>query len=181
MAFIIDFLLLSASGAACFYCWILSKRLRGLTSAKDGFHTGIAALSQSAEDMQAAMSKTQEDAVRLETLLGRADEKIPELRALLEQITEITTHAVSETESASKNLVDVLAPHIKEARESAQFLLRSLEQASRETGDQTPSAPPAQEIFAPEEEQQQTDAADEEVEFISVGEDNNDEPQGAAA
>ncbi|MCG8380141.1 MAG: hypothetical protein MI865_11800, partial [Proteobacteria bacterium] len=60
MALIIDFLLLAASGGACFYCWVLSNRLKALTSNKDGLHTGVAALAQSAKEMQIAMKKTQE-------------------------------------------------------------------------------------------------------------------------
>lgn len=93
MALIIDFLLLAASGGACFYCWVLSKRLKALTSTKDGFHTGIAALSQSAEDMQTTLKKTQEiageNSARLEQLLRESDEKISELRDFLTDLDKI--------------------------------------------------------------------------------------------
>lgn len=188
MSLIIDFLLLSASGAACFYCWILSKRLKALTNTKDGFQTGIAALSQSAEDMQAAMTKTQQEAAQLEVLLAEADKKMPELQGLLGQITDITSQAVNDTETASKNLVDMLSPHIQEARSSAQLLLQSLEQASQSAGEQTKASTPAQEIIEPKKEEEketakkgQGDADDEEIEFISIGDDNDEEPQGAAA
>ena len=131
MALIIDFLLLAASGAACFYCVMLSRRLKALTNAEDGFQTGIAALSQSAEDMQAALAKTKdganESAAHLEALLEETNRRIPELQDLLQQISDLSAQAVDETEIAANNLVNILAPHINDAKETAQLLLSALE------------------------------------------------------
>jgi uncharacterized protein YoxC len=134
MAFILDFLLLAASGAACFYCWVLNTRIKALTSTKDGINTGIAALSQSADDMQAAMTNTKDqaaaDSVKLEALIEDANKKIPELQMLASQIQEISERAVEETETATKHLIETLSPHIENARTAAHALLGSLEQAS---------------------------------------------------
>lgn len=135
MALIIDFLLLAASGTACFYCWILSKRLKALTSSKDGIQTGIVALSQSAEEMQGALAKTKDAAnasvAQLEILIGEAQKKGPELQELLEQLSDVSKQAVQETEGAARNLVDILSPHIEDAKTSANLLLRSLEMAAQ--------------------------------------------------
>ncbi len=141
MALIIDFLLLAASGTACLYCWILSKRLKALTSSDSGIQTGIAALSQSAEEMQGAMVDTKDTAAatvsRLEELIAESEKKMPELQELIEQITEVSTQAVGETETAARNLVEILSPYIEDAKNSATLLLNSLEAAEQST----PSAP----------------------------------------
>lgn len=137
MALIIDFLLLAASGTACFYCWILSKRLKALTSSKDGIQTGIVALSQSAEEMQSALASTKDAAnasvIQLEMLIDEAQKKGPELQELLEQLSAVSSQAVQETEGAARNLVDILSPHIEDAKTSANLLLRSLEMAAQNT------------------------------------------------
>ncbi len=131
MSFIMDFLLLAASGAACFYCWVLSARIKSVTDTKDGIHSGIVALTQSAEEIQTAIASTKdsatENAALLEELLATAEKKIPELRDLMKQLTEISRTAVQETETATKNLVDTLSPHIKEAQEVSYQLLDALE------------------------------------------------------
>lgn len=131
MSFIMDFLLLAASGAACFYCWVLSTRIKSVTDTKDGIHSGIVALTQSAEEIQTAIASTKdsatENAAILEELLATADKKIPELRDLMNQLTEISQTAVQETETATKNLVETLTPHIKEAQEVSYQLLDALE------------------------------------------------------
>ncbi len=134
MALIVDFLLLAASGAACFYCWVLNTRIKALTSTKDGIHTGIAALSQSADDMQTAMTNSKDqaaaDSTKLEALIEDANKKIPELQMLSTQIQEISERAVEETENATKHLIETLSPHIDNARTAAHALLGSLEKAS---------------------------------------------------
>ncbi len=134
MALIVDFLLLAASGAACFYCWVLNTRIKALTNTKDGIHTGIAALSQSADDMQAAMTDTKDQATanstQLEELIEDANKKIPELQMLVSQIQEISERAVEETETATKHLIETLSPHIENARTAAHSLLESIEKAS---------------------------------------------------
>ncbi len=134
MTLIIDFLLLAASGSAGFYCWVLNKRLTALTNTEDGFQSGIAALSQSAEDMQNAMSDTKNaannTAAELKGLLSQADQKIPELQDLIQKITDISTQTVDDTEAATKSLVETMSPHIESARQVATLLLNSLEKAS---------------------------------------------------
>lgn len=137
MTLIVDFLLLAASGAACFYCWVLSARIKAVTSTKDGIHSGIAALTQSAEEIQQAIAATKnattENSVELERLLKEADTKIPELRLLMKQIMEISESAVDETKAATTNLIDTLTPHIKEAQEVSYHLLDTLEAAYAST------------------------------------------------
>ena len=191
MALIVDFILLAASGAACFYCWVLSTRLKSLTNTKDGLKTGIAALSQSAEDMQNAMTETKQsanqNADRLQALLEEADTKIPELHDLLQQLSDIGAQTVDETETAAKNLVEILAPHIREAKVAAQLLLTALEETSRTAPAVALSSA---EALAAETEKavnekdidpgdNQTDDTGEHIEFIDV--DEQVESKGQAA
>lgn len=177
MSLIIDFLLLAASGTACFYCWILSKRLKALTSSKDGIQTGIVALSQSAEEMQEALSKTKDNAntsvSHLEQLLSEARERTPELQDLLTQITNVSAQAVGETEEAARNLVDILSPHIEDAKTSANLLLRSLEMAAQEAPDAEAEEVPADEAKPKKRKKISDDGLD--IEFVA----DDDETQAA--
>lgn len=190
MNLIVDFILLAASGAACFYCWVLNTRLKSLTSTKDGLQTGIAALSQSAEDMQSAMSETKnlagEHAERLQALLDETDKKIPELHDLLRQLSEISAQSVNETETAAKNLVELLAPHVREARVSAQLLLTALE----ETANKTPeTAAKARQQIESEQSRQETDNLSddttdfdgEDIEFVEIDGEGRAAIEGEAA
>ncbi len=184
MALIIDFLLLAASGAACFYCWILSARIKSLTSSENGIQSGIAALSQSAEDIQSAMSTAKDDATQksetLEALIGEADKKIPEIRDLLEQINELTQRSVSEVETATTNLVGTLAPHIEEARTVSHELLDSLETAS-ENNDR--ASGPATRARRSEDAPNSSDNEEEsfEIELSAVVDEDSHLKEGEAA
>ncbi len=186
MAFIVDFLLLAASGAACFYCWVLNTRIKALTSTKDGIHTGIAALSQSADDMQTAMANTKDQAAenssQLEALIEDANKKIPELQTLTSQIQEISERAVEETETATKHLIEALSPHIENARSAAHSLLDSIEKASavstttEPVDDNTVETLPEQETDAAE-----TDDDDGPVELTFVSDEEPQALQGEVA
>ena len=172
MALIVDFLLLAASGAACFYCWVLSKRLKALTSTKDGISTGIATLSQSTEDMQSAIAEskkaTEDSAAHLTGLIEQSEQQIPELQKLLKQIAEISTQTVDETEAATQHLVSTLTPHIKDARESAALLLNTLEQKNlTEASLDKPAAAEAQseEMSEPPAEIEMDMSIDDDIEF----------------
>ncbi|MEQ8751581.1 MAG: hypothetical protein RIC52_17575, partial [Amphiplicatus sp.] len=98
MDLVTDFLLLAASATACLYCFVLSRRLKGLTSAKDGLGAGIAALSQSANEMKSAVSETKASAdaaaSRIETLMAEADAKAEQLQTLIDQLSEMSASVV---------------------------------------------------------------------------------------
>ncbi|MFQ5562724.1 MAG: hypothetical protein ACE5FO_04050 [Parvularculaceae bacterium] len=134
MELVTNFMLLAATGAACLYCWILSKRLKGLTSAKSGFGAGVAALSKSAEEMKQAMEKTrtagEETAARLESLLRQADMKSAQLRALTKQLRDMSASVVSDTGRATTEYADTLTPLIGDANDAANRLIEALEQTS---------------------------------------------------
>ncbi len=134
MELVTDFLLLAATGTACLYCWILSKRLKRLTNAKNGFGAGIAALSHSAEEMKAVMESTKVsgDAVahRLETLLIKSENRVSHLQDLLQQVTDMRESAMDETRQVTLKYTETLSPLIEEANESADRLFNALDAAS---------------------------------------------------
>lgn len=130
-----DFLLLAASGVACFYCWTLSRRLKALTSAEKGLGAGISQLSHSAEEVKSAVAaaKAGADAAasRLETLLARADQKTAELEKLYQEIGLASDAVAVKTEGATRKYVDTLSPFLAEANEIADKLFSALEHAPR--------------------------------------------------
>ncbi len=187
MNLIIDFLLLAASCAACFYCWVLNSKLNKLSSSKEGLAAGVAALSQSAEDMQTAMVETKgatgDTVAHLENLLKTVEEKAPELQLLLEEIQAISTQAVTETEIATANLVETLAPHIAEARKTASFLFSSLEKANAngQIAAEENDAPTQSQQKAIETATEDYEEGDDELEFVVEFPDDEAQVDGAAA
>ncbi|MEE2690785.1 MAG: hypothetical protein VX640_04500 [Pseudomonadota bacterium] len=145
MDLVTDFLLLAASATACLYCFVLNRRLKGLTSAREGLGAGIAALSRSAEEMKSAVSTTRQSAdaaaARIETLLGEADEKTQHLQKLIDELSEMSSSVVAHAEGATKKYVDTIAPFLGEANDAAARLLEAIERA--------PSARPAAPIATP--------------------------------
>lgn len=188
MSLIVDFLLLAASGAACFFCWVLNKRLKSLTSTKDGLHTGIAALSQSAEDMQSAMSETKtlagEQAERLQTLIDDASARADALEALLGRLSDISMQSVDDSEKAARRLIDLMTPRIREARVSAQLLLTALEETETKAPDlaaaareQVETEQSGQETGNVSKDTSQREASEtdgEDVEFVEIDIDDDE-------
>ena len=130
-----DFLLLAASGVACFYCWMLSRRLKALSSAEKGIGAGISQLSQSAEEVKAAVAASRAGsdaaAARLEALLERAEQKCAELSALYAQIEGAGEAVAAKTEGATRRYVDTLSPFLSEANEIADKLFAAIERTPR--------------------------------------------------
>ena len=144
MEMVLDFLLLAASGVACFYCWVLSKRLKGLTSAEKGLGAGIQQLSVSAEEVKAAVATAKSGAdataAKLEQLLQRAEQKIAELNALFNEVDEAGEKVAAKTEGATRKYVDTLTPFLTEANEIADRLFAAIERAPRSPAPAAPTA-----------------------------------------
>ena len=184
MALIVDFLLLAATGAACFYCWVLSKRLKALTNNEAGISTGIEALSKSAEEVQSVITATKEEtqsaADDLKTLIALSEKKSELLESLIKQVPVVAANAVDETEIAAKHLVSSLTPQIEAAREAANKLLDSMEKSGAEIIEPEPKK---KEPAAPKKAEQDDEIdvidGDDDIGFVD-GEDTGD-AQGEAA
>lgn len=146
MDLVLDFLLLSASGVACFYCWILSTRLKGLTSAEKGLGAGIQQLSVSAEEVKSAVSAARAGAdaaaARLEQLLLRAESKTAEINALFGQIDAASELIAAKAEGATHKYVDTLSPFLSEASAIADRLFSAIERAPRAASAPALAEPP---------------------------------------
>lgn len=166
MDLIIDFLLLATSATACFYCIVLSRRLKGLTGAKEGLGAGIAALSRSAEEVKSAIAGTKSSAdaaaSRIERLLKEAEAKTRAMQALMDDLNDTSTSVVAEAEAATKKYVDTLAPFLGEANEAASRLLSAIGQASP-----APVAAPVS-AFAIGAKRRPAPARDIEDDFVSI-------------
>lgn len=134
MELVINFLLLAASGTAALFCWILSRKLKALTDAEAGIGAGIAALSQSAEEVKSAVAGTKlsadETAARIETLLEDANDKAAHLEALIDQLGDMSASVSQHADSATRKYLDTLAPFLDEANEAADRLLGAIAHAS---------------------------------------------------
>jgi hypothetical protein len=134
MDMVMDFLLLAASATACLYCFVLNRRLKGLTAAKTGLGAGIASLSQSAEEMKFAVAATKrsadEAATRLEKVITDADKKAAYLDDLINQLGEMSASVVAHAEGATQRYVGSLSPVIDEANAVADRLADEIARAA---------------------------------------------------
>lgn len=151
MELVVDFLLLAASGTAGLFCWVLSRKLKALTSAEAGLGAGVAALSQSAEEMRstvaAAKASANDTAARIETLLSEADEKAAHLKGLIDQLAEMSASVAGHAESATRKYLETLAPFLDEANEAADRLLGAIAQSS--IREEKPARRAERERYAP--------------------------------
>jgi ABC-type transporter Mla subunit MlaD len=143
MELVVDFLLLAASGTAGLFCWVLSRKLKAMTSAEAGLGAGIAALSQSAEEMKRAVAETKssadETAARIESLLAEAEGKAAHLQALIDQLTEMSASVADHAENATKKYLETLEPFLAEANETANRLLGAIAKAPDATARENPA------------------------------------------
>ncbi len=134
MELVVDFLLLAASGTAGLFCWVLSRKLKALTSAEAGLGAGVAALSQSAEEMKTTLAgvktSAEETAARVEALLAEADEKAAHLKGLIDQLAEMSASVAGHVERATRKYLDTLTPFLDEANEAADRLLGAIAQGA---------------------------------------------------
>lgn len=141
MELVIDFLLLAASGTAGLFCWVLSRKLKAMTNAEAGLGAGIAALSQSAEEMKRAVADTKSSAdhtaARIESLLAEAESKATHLQGLIDQLTEMSASVADHAENATRKYLETLEPFLAEANETANRLLGAIARAPETGGRET--------------------------------------------
>lgn len=125
MELIVNYVLLLVSGAACVYCFVLSKRLKRLNDTREGIGASIiemsGALSQTQHTLRMARDASIEGIDKLTALLEDAERKVPELSELVDTIDELSA---------------IAADDIEKARVRALF---SIEARARDTFDGRPS------------------------------------------
>jgi len=72
-----DIILLLISGIACFYCYLLNKRLKGLSDLKTGVGASIVSLTRAIKDTstasQSAKLSTQDSVESMQALIQRSE------------------------------------------------------------------------------------------------------------
>lgn len=92
MELIADGLLLAGTAAAAFYCYILARRVRGLTNLDAGLGGAITALSRQVEDMRVSVDAAKQvsgaSAKELVAMTARAEIAAGRLELLLATLHE---------------------------------------------------------------------------------------------
>ncbi|WDI31537.1 DUF6468 domain-containing protein [Hyphococcus flavus] len=121
MEMIINFMLLAASGAATFYCFILSRKLEALKSTEKGLGATIATMSHTVEQARTtvAMAKetSAESIAELSPLVEETKEILPQLSEMIDVISELAEIAIRDVNDASGKASAALDERLAKARE----------------------------------------------------------------
>ena len=105
MEMIIDFMLLAASGAATFYCFILSRKLEALKSTEKGLGATIATMSHTVDQARATVAMAKESSAEsiseLSPLIAETKEILPQLTEMIDVISELAEIAIRDVNEAS--------------------------------------------------------------------------------
>ena len=119
MALIIDFILLAASGAAAFYCIVLSRKLEALKNTEHGLGSAISTMSHSIEQARStivlAKESSAESARDLSPLIEETRELLPQLNELINVVSELSDIAVTEVKSAVDEANSLLDDRLEKA------------------------------------------------------------------
>lgn len=120
MEMIIDFMLLAASGAATFYCFILSRKLEALKSTEKGLGATIATMSHTVDQARATVSLAKESSAQsiaeLSPLIEETKEILPQLTEMIDVISELAEIAIRDVNEASSNAGAELEARLAKAR-----------------------------------------------------------------
>lgn len=121
MELIIDFMLLAASGAAVFYCVVLSRKLEGLKNTEKGLGATIASMSQTVDQAQAtvvlAKQSSNQSVQELTPLIEEMRMIMPKVTEMIDALSKlgelahqnITTAAAGASQDIEASLVDARA------------------------------------------------------------------------
>ena len=125
MELIIDFMLLAASGAAVFYCVILSRKLEELKNTEKGLGATIATMSQTVDQARSTVVLAKESSSQsvkeltplieeMRTIMPKVTEMINVLSKLGEVAQQnITTAAAGASQGIEESLTDARAVQIE--------------------------------------------------------------------
>ncbi|MFC2952235.1 hypothetical protein ACFOOP_09870 [Marinicaulis aureus] len=121
MEMIIDFMLLAASGAATFYCFILSRKLEALKSTEKGLGATIATMSHTVDQARATVTLAKESSAEsineLTPLIEETKEILPQLTEMIDVISELAEIAIHDVNEASSKAAAELEARLAKARE----------------------------------------------------------------
>ncbi|MEO1137021.1 MAG: hypothetical protein AAFW68_10515 [Pseudomonadota bacterium] len=105
MEMIINFMLLAASGAATFYCFILSRKLEALKSTEKGLGATIATMSHTVDQARTTVAMAKESSsqsvAELTPLIEETKDVMPQLTEMIDVISELAEIAIRDVNEAS--------------------------------------------------------------------------------
>ncbi len=105
MEMIIDFMLLAASGAATFYCFILSRKLEALKNTEKGLGATIATMSHTVDQARATVTMAKESSTQsineLTPLIEETKDILPQLTEMIDVISELAEIAIRDVNDAT--------------------------------------------------------------------------------
>lgn len=117
---IVNFMLLAASGAATFYCFILSRKLEALKSTEKGLGATIATMSHTVDQARSTVSLAKESSAEsvaeLTPLIEETKEILPQLSEMIDVISELAEIAIRDVNDASSKATENLDARIAKAR-----------------------------------------------------------------
>lgn len=128
--FVQDIVLILISGLACFYCWLLNRRLKGLSNLKSGVGATIVSLTSAIQDTHGAAKHTLEEITQHMNTLRHLIEKAEGQAANLEAFSidlERDVKKAKATHNEIKACIETeLSPSVKTAQDTAQTLLTTV-------------------------------------------------------
>lgn len=124
---IFDFILIFISASAVFYCWLLSRRLKGLQSLETGLGASIVELTQAITKTNQAALEARESTVNtvktLKGLLRDVENTLPKVEAGLESLRRSQRTAQNKHDELDAIMKKSVNPALKNARTASQSLL----------------------------------------------------------
>ena len=120
MEMIIDFMLLAASGAATFYCFILSRKLEALKNTEKGLGATIATMSHTVDSARATVTLAKESSAQsiaeLSPLIEETKDILPQLTEMIDVISELAEIAIRDVNEATGEAGAKLDERLAKAR-----------------------------------------------------------------
>lgn len=120
MEMIVNFMLLAASGAATFYCFILSRKLEALKNTEKGLGATIATMSHTVDVARSTVTLAKESSAQsiadLSPLIEETKEILPQLTEMIDVISELAEIAIRDVNEASAQASADLDARLEKAR-----------------------------------------------------------------
>lgn len=134
---VFDIILILISGSACFYCWLLNKRLKSLQDMKKGLGASIvtlsATLTRTNVAAQEAKLSTASSVATLDRLLCDVKKSISQTDAMLESLDRRAKKATNETKAMQTEVTDTIKPLLQEADKKAKNLFKIINEVNHYT------------------------------------------------
>lgn len=132
---IFDLVLIFISGTAAFYCWLLSRRLKGLQDLESGLGASIVSLTNAIAKTNQAAFEARESTVAtvrtLKDLLRSTEATLPLVEARLESLRHSQRSAQNKHDELNAILKRSVDPALKSARATSESLLQIIKEVKK--------------------------------------------------